>query len=390
MVARVASRCSSKRGAGSDRQIAAGLSSDQDQRAAARCWFPSEFPPVAVPAPSAVPFDRRAGSGNGAVCPGTEIKTNPFVPVVFPRVLAMTFRPHSTRCIMLRVTGLTIGFALISTLAYADGVPAARTVAPTGSLRVAIGVGPAASEFWATRDGGSGDLRGVTVELAKAAAAELHVPLQLLPYPNSGEIAAAGQKGAWDLSFMPADPERSKVIDQGPPYVVYISAYLVRHGSAITRLADVDEVGHHVGCVEGTSTSRTVAETLKKATLIRYALAADGARALRDGRIDALAMGRGAYRIWRKRYPAAGCSTNRSRRPTSLSSFPGDMSRQRLGRPSFWRQRKPMGLFAGCSMAPALFTPSLLQLYNSLLSFRGMAAVPVQRSSRTGSAWIGS
>jgi hypothetical protein len=52
----------------------------------------------------------------------------------------------------------------------------AGDIAPTGSLRVAVGVGPAASPFWPTRDPSAGKLRGVTVELAKAAADKLGLP----------------------------------------------------------------------------------------------------------------------------------------------------------------------------------------------------------------------
>jgi polar amino acid transport system substrate-binding protein len=206
---------------------------------------------------------------------------------------------------VLPITALLVGFALIGALARADDESAAHEVAPMGSLRVAIGVGPAASEFWATRDATSGELHGVTVELAKLAAARLQVSLQLLPYHNSGEIAAAGAANAWDISFMPADSERAKVIDQGPPYVVYISSYLLRPGSDIANLADVDQVGHHVGCIEGTSTSRTLAKSLGKATLTCYAAAEDGTKALREGKIDALAMGRGALSDLAKTIPGS-------------------------------------------------------------------------------------
>ena len=44
-------------------------------------------------------------------------------------------------------------------------VASTKDVAPNGELRVAIGVGPAASPFWATRDDATGSARGVTVEL---------------------------------------------------------------------------------------------------------------------------------------------------------------------------------------------------------------------------------
>ncbi|XUJ35631.1 hypothetical protein ACQ5SK_09220 [Bradyrhizobium japonicum] len=70
-------------------------------------------------------------------------------------------------------------------------------IAPTGALRVAVAVGPAASAFWTTRDPSTGKPRGVTVELARAAADKLHVPLQLVEYQSSDEIAAASSKDVW-------------------------------------------------------------------------------------------------------------------------------------------------------------------------------------------------
>ena len=181
-------------------------------------------------------------------------------------------------------------------LAACVDAPAVRVadVAPTGTLRVAIGVGPAASAFWATRDAASGQPRGVTVELGKAGAAKLGVPMRLVEYRNSGEITAAASKDAWDISFMPQDAEREKFVDVGPAYVVYESAYLVRAGSDIRNVADVDRAGIRVGGVEGTSTSRTVGKALKHASLTLYATPDAAVEVLGRGGLDALAMGRDA------------------------------------------------------------------------------------------------
>jgi polar amino acid transport system substrate-binding protein len=170
----------------------------------------------------------------------------------------------------------------------------ARDIAPTGALRVAVAVGPAASTFWATRDPSSGQARGVTVELAKAAAEKLHVPLKLVEYENSGGIAAAAAKDAWDITFMPADAEREKYVDQGPSYVVYESSYLVRAGAGIKDMADVDRAGIHVGVIEGTATSRTVAKALKNASLTTFPKPEPAAELMGAGKLDALAMGRDA------------------------------------------------------------------------------------------------
>jgi len=196
---------------------------------------------------------------------------------------------------------LLIGFA--ATAPAADEV--SREVAPAGALRVAIAVGPAASTFWATRDPASGQARGVTVELAKAAAAKLHVPLRLVEYQNSGEIAAAAAKDAWDITFVPADAEREKFVDQGPPYVVYESTYLVRAGSDIKTIADVDRPGIRVGAIDGTATSRTVAKSLKRAALTTFPTPEPAAALLGNGGLDALAMGTDALIDLAKGLPGA-------------------------------------------------------------------------------------
>jgi polar amino acid transport system substrate-binding protein len=187
--------------------------------------------------------------------------------------------------------GVALLIGLTSPVLSADGPSSTHDIAPIGSLRVAIAVGPAASTFWATRDPASGEARGVTVELAKAAAAKLHVPLKLVEYQNSGEIAAAAAKDAWDISFMPADAEREKFVDQGPPYVVYESTYLVRAGSDIKTLIDVDRLGIRVGVIEGTATSRTVARSLQRASLATFPKPEAAAALLGKGQLDALAMG---------------------------------------------------------------------------------------------------
>ena len=190
---------------------------------------------------------------------------------------------------LMKIAAATALLTSLGVAVAAEDIPAG--IAPTGSLRIAIAVGPAASTFWATRDPASGQARGVTVELAKAAAAKLRVPLKLVEYQNSGEIAAAAAKDVWDISFMPADAEREKFVDQGPPYVVYESTYLVRAGSDIKTIADVDRPGIRVGAIEGTATSRTVARSLKRASLARFPKPEAAAELLGTGQLDALAMG---------------------------------------------------------------------------------------------------
>jgi polar amino acid transport system substrate-binding protein len=191
---------------------------------------------------------------------------------------------------------------LLAACATAPAVPVSD-VAPKGALRVAIGIGPSVSAFWATRDAASGSARGVTVELGKAAAARLRVPLQLVEYSNSAAITAAASRDAWDISFLPHEAEREKFMDHGPAFVVYDSSYLVRAGSGARNAAELDRAGVRVGAVEGTSTSRTAAKSLRHASLVPFPKAGDAVEQLAQGRVDALAMGREALVDISKKLP---------------------------------------------------------------------------------------
>src|SRR5260370_5788920 len=106
----------------------------------------------------------------------------------------------------------------IASPAFAAEAPSStRDIAPTGSLRVAVAVGPAASTFWATRDPASGEARGVTVELAKAAAAKLHVPLRLVEYQDTGRVAPTAPEGPWGHLFNPAVAQPRTFRPRTPP-----------------------------------------------------------------------------------------------------------------------------------------------------------------------------
>src|SRR4249919_3227306 len=142
---------------------------------------------------------------------------------------------------------------LLSLLLAACAATPAKEVAPGGTLRVGVGVGPVPSAFWATRDPASGEPRGVTVDLAKAMAQDLGVPLRLVVYANSGEVTAGGPKNEWEVAFMPVDDVRARMVDFGPAYYLTESTYLVPAGSPIRTLAEVDRAGVRVAGVEGTT-----------------------------------------------------------------------------------------------------------------------------------------
>ena len=91
-----------------------------------------------------------------------------------------------------------------------------KQLAPTGTLRGGVVTAPAASAFFAIRDGG-GEVKGVTVDLIRGFAAALKLPLVLQVYDNSGQVTDAVAKGDCDLAFMFASVTRRTRSGPRPP-----------------------------------------------------------------------------------------------------------------------------------------------------------------------------
>jgi ABC-type amino acid transport substrate-binding protein len=108
-------------------------------------------------------------------------------------------------------------------------------LAPTGKLRGGVVAAPAASAFFAIRDG-KGEVRGVTVDLIRSFAAALKLPLAIQIFENSGQVTDAVASGNCDVAFMPQDAERTKRVDFGPAYYFIESTYLVPAGSTINSI----------------------------------------------------------------------------------------------------------------------------------------------------------
>ena len=170
--------------------------------------------------------------------------------------------------------------------------PVRDELVPTGKLRVGIGVGASTSAFWAVRDPATGRPRGVTVDLANALAQKLGVPLELVVYPNSGEVVAAGPKGEWDVAFLPEDAERRKLVDFGPAYFLSTSTYMVRSGSPIRTFAEVDRPGVRVAGIAGTTTARTAMASLRNTKLASFRTVDELVAKMNAAELDAIALGR--------------------------------------------------------------------------------------------------
>jgi polar amino acid transport system substrate-binding protein len=171
---------------------------------------------------------------------------------------------------------------------------AIKELVPTGKLRVGIAVGPAASALWCVRDPATGKAKGVPVELGTALAQWLEVPVELVEYDSSGKIIAATNANAWDVTFVPVDDDRKKVVDFGAPYHLLQSTYLVAPGSAIKTVEEVNRAAVRIAGVESTATFRAAQRTAPNATPVNVKGPDEAVAQMRAGKVDAIALSREA------------------------------------------------------------------------------------------------
>ena len=141
-----------------------------------------------------------------------------------------------------------------------------QQLAPTGKLRGGVVVSPAASAFFAIKDG-EGEVKGVTVDLVTAFAATLRLPLALQVYENSGQVTDAVAGAACDLAFMPRDATREGKVDFGPAYYFISSTYLVPAGSRIQTIDEVNRPGVRIVAISNTTTARSARRTAPNASV---------------------------------------------------------------------------------------------------------------------------
>ena len=141
-----------------------------------------------------------------------------------------------------------------------------KDLAPTGRLRAAINYG---NSVLVQRNASTGELGGVTVELARELGRRIGVPLDLVPFDAARKVFEALKRGAWDIAFLAIEPVRAAEIDFTAPYVIIEGVYMVPNDSAMITVADVDRAGVRIAVNKGSAYDLYLSRTLKHATLHR-------------------------------------------------------------------------------------------------------------------------
>jgi len=195
--------------------------------------------------------------------------------------------------------GLVLGAVLAAIPAKAEDLK--DEIAPTGKLRVALAISSAGGPFWSTKT--ETGYTGVPVTLGKEMAGQLGVPVEYVPFQNSGQITDAAAKGVWDVTFLPQDAVRMTKMTFGPIYEVTDATYIVKAGSTITNFATLDQPGVVVAAEYNTTTMRGAVAHLKKAKVVEYQDVDEVVTVLKKGEVDAFALSRDLLNDMAKKIP---------------------------------------------------------------------------------------
>ena len=164
--------------------------------------------------------------------------------------------------------------------------PVKDELAPSGKLRIGINYG---NVVLAKRDGASGELRGVAVDLARELGRRCQVAVELVAFESAGKMAAAVKAGAWDAAFLAVEPGRAGEIAFTAPYLLIEGTYLTPAGSPIRSIADVDRVGVRVGVSTGSAYELFLSRNLRQAQTIKAENPNTTFDLLIDGKVDVIA-----------------------------------------------------------------------------------------------------
>src|SRR4051812_1541572 len=118
-----------------------------------------------------------------------------------------------------------------------------KDLAPTGKIRASINLG---NMVLAQKDP-SGELKGISVDLARELGKRLVLPVELVPFDAAGKAFEGLKAGKIDICFLAIEPVRANEVAFTAPYVLIEGVYMVPKDSPLKTVADVDRDGIRIG-----------------------------------------------------------------------------------------------------------------------------------------------
>ncbi|WP_417669471.1 transporter substrate-binding domain-containing protein [Roseibium sp.] len=161
-----------------------------------------------------------------------------------------------------------------------------KTLVPEGVLRAGINM---ANRLLVSGEMPDGTPFGVSPDVARALAAKLEVPVRFIKYPNPGGVADGAARGEWDIGNIGAEPERAKTIVFTRAYCEIEATYLVRPGSPLTSVADVDRPSVTIAVKARSAYGLWLERNIRYAELVLIPPTEDVFAVFQEKNLDALA-----------------------------------------------------------------------------------------------------
>jgi polar amino acid transport system substrate-binding protein len=186
-------------------------------------------------------------------------------------------------CRMIFCATLTLTFCAVYAAPTHAQTEAASQLASKGELRAALIV---SNPVLVTR-GADGQLGGVSVELARALATKLNVPVRLIPYDNPARYNESFGKNEWDVGLAARDPSRAEHLAFSDIFMEVDNGYVGRPGLTLKAAEEVDRPGIKIAVAQGSAPDGFLTRTIKNAEIVRVPGGLVPAReALAAGRAD--------------------------------------------------------------------------------------------------------
>jgi polar amino acid transport system substrate-binding protein len=137
-------------------------------------------------------------------------------------------------------------------------------LAPNSKLRVGINF---SNNLLTARDPVTRAPSGIALDLAHELGRRLGVPVEIVSYESAGALADSADKGAWEVAFLGAEPQRANQIDFTAAYLEIEAIYMVPPGSPIKTMAEVDRKGVRVITTAKAAYDLFLQRNLKNASL---------------------------------------------------------------------------------------------------------------------------
>ncbi len=161
--------------------------------------------------------------------------------------------------VFLSACTMTMNTSTVPSAAIAEFTPAAK-------LRAAINYGNA---VLAKHHPDTGEVTGVSVDLARELARRLGVELELLPVDAANKSVEAVKNQQVDIAFFAIDPLRAADTEFTAAYVMIEGTYVVPQNSPIQRNEEVDRSGIRIAVAAKSAYDLFLTRNIKNATLVR-------------------------------------------------------------------------------------------------------------------------